>query len=198
MFYAYHIKKIILSFFYVNLNIIKLLLWTGKIFRIKACGPITIFIHPSAKLTIGKNCRINSGNLFNPYRYYNKFSIVLHKNSVLEIGNNVGFSNCTIIVKKRITIGDNVLIGGGTLICDSDLHSLDSQQRANKKEDVLTKEVLIGKSCFIGGGVTILKGVAIGENSIIGACSVVTKNVSSNSIYGGNPSKLIKYLDEHG
>ena len=194
MFYAYYVRKIAFSFIYSYINILKLFLWTGKLYKFKAFGPISVFIHPSAKLTIGRNCRINSGFLFNPYRNYNKFSIVLHKNSILEIGNDVGFSNCTIIVKKRVTIGDNVLIGGGTLICDSDLHSLDSEQRANKKEDVLTKEIIIGNSSFIGGGVTILKGVVIGENSIIGACSVVSKDVSNNSIFAGNPSKLIKRL----
>ena len=106
----------------------------------------------------------------------------------------VGISNSTIICSTRIKIEDNVLIGNGCKIWDTDFHSLDSKIRGTQGDSVDTKResIKIKKNAFIGGGTSILKGVIIGEKSIIATGSIVTKSVPDGEIWGGNPAKFIK------
>ena len=65
------------------------------------------------------------------------------------------------------------------------------------ERQILTcKPVLLKRNCWVGAGSTILPGVTVGENAIVGAGSVVTKDVEPNTIVAGNPAKFIKRLDE--
>ena len=96
-----------------------------------------------------------------------------------------------------IKIGNNVKIGGGTTLIDTDAHSLSFKDRRNEISDVknrIDKEIIIEDDVLIGANVIILKGVHIGARSIIGAGSVVTKDVPEDCIVAGNPAKVIKQL----
>ena len=142
-------------------------------------------------LSIGKNVHINSGN-HNLIGRQQK--TILWVEGELCIGDGVGLSATAIICNYKITIGNNVTIGGNTVIYDTDFHNLDPIFRRNKlidKQSAFKKAVIIEDDVFIGAHSTILKGVTIGQNSIIGACSVVTKNVPPNEIWAGNPAKFI-------
>ena len=101
------------------------------------------------------------------------------------IGNNVFINNnCTIIADKSIIeIGDNTLIGPDFFCVDSDFHALDPTQRLT--DNYNCKPVKIGRNVFIGARVVILKGVCIGDNTIIAAGSVVVKDVPSDIIFTG-------------
>jgi maltose O-acetyltransferase len=107
------------------------------------------------------------------------------------IGKNVFINNdCTIIADKNtIEIGDNTLIGPNFFCIDSDFHPLDPTQRLTSNYEC--KHVKIGKNVFIGARATILKGVTIGDNSVIAAGSLIVKDVPSDVIFGGNPGKFI-------
>ena len=109
------------------------------------------------------------------------------KNSKLTIGNNCGFSGTVIGCFKKIIIGDNVLCGANTLITDGDWHLKD-------KRSGLPKTIIIGNNVWLGEGVKVLKGVFIGDNTVIGAGSVVAKSIPDNSIAAGNPCKVIKSI----
>jgi len=157
-------------------------------------GFLNIQITRRGIVQIGKNCELNSGN-FNLIGRQQKS--IFWVDGKLSIGDNVGISCSAIICKHEIEIGDNVLIGGNTVIYDSDFHSLDLQERLTIKEDIINAKwgkVSIGNHVFIGAHTTILKGVTIGENAIIGACSVVTKNIPANEIWAGNPAKFFKKI----
>ncbi|MNR14199.1 Maltose O-acetyltransferase [compost metagenome] len=89
-----------------------------------------------------------------------------------------------------------MFIGGSVKIWDTDFHSINPHIRtASIDNDIRTKPVFIDDYAFIGGGSIILKGAKIGKNSIISAGSVVTKEVPSNEIWGGNPAKFIKKIE---
>ena len=97
--------------------------------------------------------------------------------------------NCVFLDVCPIIIGDYTLIGPNTQIYTA-CHSLDYKERQENKE--FGKPVRIGDHVWIGGNVTILPGVSIGDHSIIGAGSVVTKDIPANVIAVGNPCNVIK------
>ena len=99
--------------------------------------------------------------------------------------------NLTILDEATVTFGDNCLVGPNVSIYTA-CHPLDAQQRATMVE--WAEPVTIGNNVWIGGSATIVPGVTIGDNCIIGAGSVVTRDVESNTVVAGNPAKVIKRL----
>lgn len=140
---------------------------------------------------------MNNGLRFNPIGFVQPCTIYVNKDAQLTIGNNVGISQASIICHYCIEIQNNVKIGGGVKIYDTDFHSLNAADRLSPQVDMTNKKmakVTLSNNCFIGAGSIVLKGVTIGENSIIGAGSVVTKSIPSNEIWAGNPAKFIKSI----
>ena len=103
--------------------------------------------------------------------------------------NNSGATGALIVAATKIKIGNNVLIGAYCTIFDNDFHSSDPNKRLS--DDYGTSPVLIEDNVFLGFNCLILKGVTIGENSVIGANSVVINNIPKNAIAIGNPCKVI-------
>lgn len=144
---------------------------------------------PGSTMKFGYGCRFRSKSSSNLIGINHLCMFSTHsKNARLEIGNNCGFSGTTIGCFKEIVIGDNVLCGANTLITDSDWHPND--QRSSPP-----KAVKIERNVWLGYGAIVLKGVTIGENSIIGAGSVVIKDIPANVIAAGNPCKTIRPID---
>ena len=98
-----------------------------------------------------------------------------------------------IMAAKKITIGDSCMIAHGAYISDADWHGI--YDRSEPVGNALP--VVLEDNVWIGDSAIICKGVRIGKNSIVGAGSVVTKDVPPNSIFAGNPAKLVKTIDEN-
>lgn len=114
----------------------------------------------------------------------------------IEIGDYVQVNDYVHIAAiQSVKIGNNVLIASKVFISDHN-HGVDFDLHECMipaiKRPLSSKPVIIGDNVWIGESVCILPGVTIGNNSIIGAGSVVTKDVCSNSIYVGNPARLLK------
>lgn len=117
--------------------------------------------------------------------------------SKIIIGNNVGISGSSINATTTIIIEDNVLIGSGCLISDTDSHPLLWEDRLYNNNDKTSKApITIEKNAFIGARSIILKGVTIGEGAVVGAGSVVSKDVPPYTVVCGNPAKIVKTLNE--
>jgi len=155
-----------------------------------------LLIYNKGKVSIQENGKINSHSLKNIIGGDTRSSIIVKKNAELEIGKSLKMSNSAIYCAEKITIGDNVMIGGSCKIWDSDFHPLSHEDReANPNEDYNTKPISIGNNVFIGGFSIILKGVSIGDQSIIGAGSVVSKSIPSGEIWAGNPAVFVKKIN---
>lgn len=153
------------------------------------------FFHKKSVLSIGKNFHAQALIRYNTFGIIQPNVIKLTPESKIIIGNNVGISGSVISATTQITIGDNVLIGSGCVICDSDAHPIHPKDR---QEHILTKSspIIIENDVFIGARCIILKGVKIGHGSVIGAGSVVTKDIPPMSIYAGNPAVFIKKMED--
>lgn len=114
---------------------------------------------------------------------------------VLRIGNRVGMSNATVVCEESVEIGDDVLLGGGVQIFDTNFHSTDAAVRASGCEtraDVRTAPVRIGSRVFVGANALICKGARIGDEAVVAAGSVVVCDVPAGETWGGNPARRIK------
>lgn len=156
-----------------------------------------VMVARGGKFSIGKNFAMNNGIKGNPIGCYECCTFFVDRGAVLTIGVNVGMSQAALICHKSITIGNNVKIGGGVCIYDTDFHSLDPIIRRSSEDlkNRAEQPVVIGNDVFIGAKSIILKGVTIGNNSVIGAGSVVTKSVPANQIWAGNPAKFIRNIN---
>lgn len=140
------------------------------------------------RLCLVSSWRFNSLGIFQPTTLK-----TMRPGAMLEIGDDVGISGATISASRSIRIGNRVLIGSGVMITDSDAHPLEPGKRSG---DALTQvaPVIVEDDVFIGARAIILKGVRIGRGSVIGAGSVVSKDIPAHVIAAGNPCKVIKSL----
>ena len=145
-----------------------------------------------------------------------KFIFESEKGEVV-IGNNVNLGGVTFISRNRIEVQDDVTMAWGITIYDHNSHSVNWEDRKNDNnqcyEDfinnngatvanknwskVVSKPILIESKVWIGFDVTILKGVTIGEGAVVGAKSVVVRDVEPWTVVAGNPAVVIKYLSEY-
>lgn len=113
---------------------------------------------------------------------------VVRGNSV-RIGNNVVvMNNCLMMAAGGIVIDDNARVAANVQLISNN-HDL------YERDVLLCKPVHLKKNCWIGAGASIMPGVTIGENAVVGAASVVTHDVPDNAIVVGSPAKIIRELD---
>lgn len=109
----------------------------------------------------------------------------------ITIGKNVFINHaCSFLDLGGITIEDHVLIGPRVNLVTEN-HPADPRQRRS----LMTKPIVIKRNAWIGANATILPGVTIGENAIVAAGAVVSKDVPANTVVGGVPAKFIKTID---
>ncbi|MFV0217919.1 N-acetyltransferase [Empedobacter falsenii] len=130
-----------------------------------------------------------------------QFCVVL-KDAI--IGNNCNI-NCQVFIENDVTIGDNVTIKPGVQIWDGitlednvfvgpNVTFTNDLFPRSKNSNFELKKTVIKKSASIGANATILAGISIGANTLIGAGSVVTKDVPDNEIWVGNPAKFLRKI----
>lgn len=188
--------------------------------QLKAAAPY-IQIHPDAILSDNFNLDLRSPKSGSTYLEIGAKSMVDSsfvfetETGHIKVGERVHIGGGTqLISKNSITIGDDVIIAWNCTIYDHNSHSIHWEERKNdvslewenavKGQSVLQNKdwsvvksapITIGDKVWMGFGVTVLKGVTIGEGAVIGACSVVTKDVAPYTVVAGNPAQVVRTLD---
>ena len=130
----------------------------------------------NSKLTINGSVKTGRGVI-----------IGLHKNARVELGKNLRVnSNSTIISSLSIRIGDDTIISWDVEIIDTDFH------RMSREGAVVSAPIEIGNHVFVGRRTMVLKGVKVGDGAVIGAGSVVTRDVPANCLVAGVPARVIR------
>ena len=156
------------------------------------------YILMSDDVQLGKNVKLS--------KFINLYGCSIGENSKIgsfvEIQKNAAIGkNCKIsshsFICEGVTIEDNVFVGHNvTFINDTYPRATNTQGTLQTEEDWVCLPTLVKCGAAIGSSVTLLCGITIGENSIIGAGSVVTKDVPSNTIVAGNPAKILRQIKE--
>lgn len=139
--------------------------------------------HSFSTLMIAENGKMV---IHGDFDFHTGIFIAVNKNAVLEIGSGYTNNDVDISCFKSIKIGNNVAISKGVIIRDSDNHEI-----GENGEDI-SKPIEIGDNVWIGLRAIILKGVKIGNGSIIAAGALVNRDVPANCLAAGVPAKIIK------
>ena len=135
------------------------------------------------EITFKKNCK---------GQFYCLPYVCLNFPQRIKIGYNVFINrNVNIVARDSIEIGDNVMIGPNTVI-NSGSHVFNDVEKLIRDQGHRKAPIIIENNVFIGGNSFILPGVTIGEGSVVGAGSIVTKSVEPFSVVVGNPARIIK------
>ena len=111
---------------------------------------------------------------------------------MVQIGAKTVFGQeCTISSYKRVRIGEQCVIADRAMFIDFD-HGVVEVERPIRVQGIYTRELEVGSNVWVGYGACFLRGVRVGDNSIVGTNSVVTKDVPANAVVGGVPAKLIR------
>ncbi|TFE28177.1 DapH/DapD/GlmU-related protein [Cohnella luojiensis] len=143
----------------------------------------------SGKLTVKNKGEFIVGRNVSFYAKQFPSCISVAKNAKLWVGDNVFFNyGLDIGCTKSIRIGSNTIIGPMVNIIDTNFHPVDAEDRS------VNKEIDISANVWIGRGAVILPGVRIGENSVIAAGSIVTRDIPDNVLAGGTPARVIREI----
>ncbi len=156
------------------------------------------FIHRSKGATI----RLGSGVIIynrveeNPAGIAHKTVLSASRpGAQIIIGNKVGLSGAVLVAWNRIEIGDDANLGAGAAVYDTDFHPINPDQRlANDHSGTGVAPVKIGPRVWLGARCMVLKGVTIGEEAVVAAGAVVTRDVPPRAIVAGVPAKVIGHV----
>jgi acetyltransferase-like isoleucine patch superfamily enzyme len=111
---------------------------------------------------------------------------------IVEIGSKtVMGQECTISAYQQVRIGEECVIADRAMFIDFD-HGIVEVERPIRSQGIYKRDVEVGNNVWIGYGACILRGVSVGDNSVIGTNSVVTKDVPANAVVGGIPARIIR------
>jgi acetyltransferase-like isoleucine patch superfamily enzyme len=154
----------------------------------------------ASRIIIGERCVLCSVSAFTALGVRHPVVLrTVRPEAVIQIGSDTGMSGASICAAISIKIGSRVLLGANVTIVDTDFHALDpyvegGRMHNNDPKKVAAAPVIVEDNVFVGANSIILKGVTIGENSVIGAGSVVTRSIPANVIAAGNPARVLRQL----
>ncbi len=160
-------------------------------------GKPIIHKEPGSIIRMGKDVVLTSDSEVNTAGINHPVIIATHsKDAEIILENNVGMSGVSINCVSRCVFKEGVMLGANVNVWDTDFHPIDPQRRIHQTSimDAKSSPIILEKNVWVGANTTILKGITIGENTVVGAMSLVNKNLPSNSVCAGNPAKKIKDL----
>jgi acetyltransferase-like isoleucine patch superfamily enzyme len=147
-----------------------------------------LFLGSGLELQIGRRGRVEFGR----FVWLGEGTKVRCHEGVVEIGEKtVMGQECTISAYQRVRIGEQCVIADRAMFIDFD-HGVVEVERPIRQQGIYKRDVEVGSNVWIGYGACILRGVSVGDNSIVGTNSVVTKDVPANAVVAGIPARIIR------
>jgi acetyltransferase-like isoleucine patch superfamily enzyme len=147
-----------------------------------------LFLGRGVKLQIGKRARISFGRWV---WIGHGTKIRCHEGEVRIGDKTVLGQECTISAYQHVSIGEQCVVADRVMLIDFD-HNVAEVERPIRVQGIYKRDVRVGNNVWIGYGAQILRGVSVGDNSIVGASAVVTKDVPANAVVAGSPARVIR------
>lgn len=164
------------------------LLWLKLRFRGRLRTDGIAFVGPEVTFEIGKHARVELGR----WSWIGKGTKIRCHEGIVSIGaKSVLGQECTISAYQHISIGRECVIADRVMFIDFD-HGMVEVERPIRLQGIYKRDVRVGHNVWIGYGACILRGVTVGDNSVIGTNAVVTKDVPDNAVVGGVPARIIR------
>ena len=148
------------------------------------CPRVTLEIGRHATLRIGRWAWIGHGS-----------KIRVHEGEVRIGAKTVIGQDCTISAYQHVSIGRECIIADRVMMIDFD-HGVTEVDRPIRQQGIYKRDVRVGHNVWMGYGACVLRGVSVGDNSIVGTSAVLTKDVPTNAVVGGAPARLIRMREE--
>jgi acetyltransferase-like isoleucine patch superfamily enzyme len=147
-------------------------------------GPgVTLEVQPGARLFLGRWSWVGHG-----------CKIRVHEGEVRIGAKTVLGQECTISAYQHVSIGRECVVADHVMLIDFD-HGVVEVERPIRLQGIYKRDVRVGHNCWIGYGACVLRGVAVGDNAVIGTSSVVTRDVPANAVVAGVPARVIRRRD---
>ncbi len=157
--------------------------WRGRLVTDGLC-----FVGPHVKLEIGRDARLVLGR----WSWIGDGTkIRVHEGEVRIGAKTVMGQECTISAYQHVALGRECVIADRVMLIDFD-HGVVEVERPIRLQGIYKRDVDVGHNCWIGYGACVLRGVAIGDNAIVGTNAVVTRDVPENAVVGGVPARVIR------
>jgi acetyltransferase-like isoleucine patch superfamily enzyme len=143
-------------------------------------GGVQLQIGPAARVTFGRWVWIGHGT-----------KIRCHEGEVRIGDKTVLGQECTISAYQHVSIGEQCIVADRVMLIDFD-HNVAEVERPIRTQGIYKRDVRVGNNVWIGYGAQILRGVSVGDNAIVGASAVVTKDVPANAVVAGTPARVIR------
>lgn len=148
--------------------------------------------HRDSQIRIGRGANLRSTPRSNPLGAHHPVIFSTRRAGArIAIGDDFGMTGGSIVCDESITIGDRVWVGANAVITDTDFHPLEPETRRARPLHANTAPVEIADDVFIGMSALILKGLRIGAGAVVGAGSVVSRDVPAGAIVAGNPARVV-------
>ncbi len=157
--------------------------WRGRLETDGLC-----FVCPRVKFEIGPNARVKLGR----WSWIgHRCKIRVHEGEFSLGAKSVMGQECTISAYQHVAIGRESIIADRVMMIDFD-HGMVETERPIREQGIYKRNVDVGHNVWIGYGACVLRGVRVGDNSVIGTSAVVTANVPANAVVGGVPARIIR------
>ena len=151
-----------------------------------------VFLGPHLQLQTGRAGQIRFGR----FVWIGHGSKIRCHEGIVEIGaKTVIGQDCTISAYQRVSIGQQCVIADRAMFIDFD-HNVADPEQPIRSQGIYKRDVVVGSNVWIGYGAQILRGVTVGDNAIIGASSIVTRDIPANSVAAGSPARVIRMRPE--
>jgi len=151
-----------------------------------------LFLGPRLQLQIGRDGEIRFGR----FVWVGAGTKIRCHEGLVEIGaKTVIGQDCTISAYQRVRIGEQCVIADRVMFIDFD-HNVADREQPIRLQGIYKRDVVVGSNVWIGYGAQILRGVSVGDNAIIGASSVVTRDIPANAVAVGSPARVVRMRAE--